>query len=307
MSQNLTTYAIGQMPHVTSPDLLDMEIVRQLTADGFDRATKPFAFAQLIRRQWRRLAIFCRYRKLKSLLFKKLLMKGLREIPAISQEHVVVAFGQFRGHANVVHIGGGQIERLDHAERADFDMQAKSINGLITQLFVIMGYPFDELAEPGSGKSTDRDRKAIDHGHDIPKSPYDVFKESLLDLPEVSRVTDKTDSAGERGEVVPVKVFEESEDIFVRVKIQHFAHDFQRKDFTVRHLWRRTSASQSSLGKALFHKIIRFAKDIDDKIIKMHRLALHDQWNNVLLLTCIFHRPEGLLNINTQLKTCTQR
>ena len=134
-----------------------------------------------------------------------------------------------------------------------------------------------------------------------------MLKEPFLDFPEVGRVTDKTDSAGERGEVVTIEVSEESEDVLVRVETEYFAHDFHRKDFTVGHLGRRPSASQSSLWKEFFHKIISFAEDIYDKIIKVHFLALHDQWNNLLFLTCIFHRPEGLFNINTQLKTCTQR
>ena len=70
---------------------------------------------------------------------------------------------------------------------------------------------------------------------------------------------------------------------------------------------KRPSGSYGSCRKIIFHKIISFAEDIYDKIIKIHFLALHDPWNNFCSFTYLFHRPEGLFVINTYSKTCTRR
>jgi len=92
-------------------------------------------------------------------------------------------------------------------------------------------------------------------------------------------LADETDSTTELGEVMAVEVFEKFEDVFVGVETEDFADNFHCKYFTVSHLWRWASASQCSFGEKFFHKIISFTKDIYDKIIKVHFLALHDQWN----------------------------
>ena len=284
MSQNLTTYPIGQMPQVTSPDLLYIKIMRQLAAYTFDRATESFAFTKLIRRKLCRLAIFRWHRKLKSLLFKKLPMKRLRQVSSITQQYAYITFGQFSKHTNVVNICGGQIECLNHTQRVDFDVQAKSIKGLISKLFAVSCNAFEELAEPRSGKSTDMDREAIYNGNDISKSLCYVFDESFLNLPEICRVAGETNSTGELREVVSVEVPKESEDVFVGVETKNFADDFHGKYFAISHLWHGSSASQLSFWLEFFHKIISFTEDIYDKIIKIHCLALHDQWNNFCFL-----------------------
>jgi len=94
-------------------------------------------------------------------------------------------------------------------------------------------------------------------------------------------LADETHPSGEREKVMAIKVSEESEDVFICVEIRHFANNFHSKDIAPHHLGCRAPSSQSSFGKALFHKIISFAEDIYDRIIKVHCLALHDQRNNV--------------------------
>ena len=52
----------------------------------------------------------------------------------------------------------------------------------------------------------------------------------------------------------------------------------------------RPPISKGSLWKEFFHKIISFAEDIYDKIIKVHFFALHGQWNINLFLSSIDKR-----------------
>ena len=48
MSQNLTTFPIRQMPHVTSPDLFDIKAPRKLTANRLNQPSNPLAKMQLL-------------------------------------------------------------------------------------------------------------------------------------------------------------------------------------------------------------------------------------------------------------------
>ena len=115
----------------------------------------------------------------------------------------------------------------------------------------------------------------------------------------------EADSVSQGGKIVMVVTVKESEDFFVGVKTGYFADNFHCKYFTVSQLRQRSSGSG---WKIIFHKIIIFAEDIYDKIIKIHFLALNGQWNNFCLLTSyLFHRPEGLFAINMYSKTCTRR
>ena len=115
----------------------------------------------------------------------------------------------------------------------------------------------------------------------------------------------EADSVSQGWKIVVVEILEESEDVFVGVKTGYFADNFYCKYFTVSQLRQRSSGSG---WKIIFHKIIIFAEDIYDKIIKIHFLALRGQWNNFCLLTSyLFHWPKGLFIINTYSKTCTRR
>lgn len=80
MGRNFSTYAVGQMPKITSPNLLDMKVVGKLTADRLNQTGNLFAFSRLLRFQWCRFTIFGWHRKLKSLSLKKLLTKWLGQI-----------------------------------------------------------------------------------------------------------------------------------------------------------------------------------------------------------------------------------
>jgi hypothetical protein len=163
-------------------------------------------------------------------------------------------------------------------------MEPKAIKGLITKLFAICCDTFEKPTEPGSGKPAGRYRKAVDHRNDVFEFLSYVFEETLFDQPQVGSMTDETDSTGESGEVVPVKIFEETEDVFVSVESEDFADNFYCKYFTVSHLWLWPSGPECSVWKEYFHKIISFAEDIYDKIIKIHFLALHGQWNSFCCL-----------------------
>ena len=285
MSQNFATDAVGQVPEVTSPDLLNVKIMNKLTAHRLYRATQLLTFSKLIRPQLGWLTILRWHRKLKSLFFKKFSVKRFRQISTIAQENPFVAFGKFTEHANVMDICWGHIERLNHAKRVDFDMEAKPIKGLIAHLLAIGCNPLEELAESRSCESADRDREAVYNAHNIRKSLCNMFEELFLDAAEVCCVSYKTYAAGKRGEIVAVEISKKSEDVFIGVKTENFAYDFQGKYFAVRHLRHRTSASQCSFWKEIFHKIISLAEDIYDKIIKVHCTALHDQWNNFCSLS----------------------
>jgi len=284
MSQNLTTYAIGQMPQITCPDLFKMEVVDKLAADRFHRTTKTFAPTKLSLLKFCWLAVLGWHRELKSLLLKQLSFERFRQIRSICQQHPFVSFGQFREHSNVVYVGSGQLERLNHSERVDLHVQSKAIKGLIPKLFAICCDTLEKLTESGSGKPAGRDRKAVDHGNYILESPSDVLEKALFDKPQVGCMTDETYSAGQPGEVMGVKIPEKTKDVFVGVKTEDFADDFHCKYFTVSDLRLWTSGSEGSGWKEFLHKIISFAEDIYDKIIKVHFLALHRQWNSLCLL-----------------------
>ena len=283
MSKNLTTYAVGQMPKITGPNLLYLKVVSKLIAYRLNQAADPLAFAQLFRFQCGRLAILGRYGKLKSLLLKELRAQWHRKIGSVTQQYTTVALGQLRQHTDIMHIGSGHIERLDHAEGIDLNVQPKAIKSLVAKFLSVRCNALKKLARSGSCEPTHRDGKTVDDGNDVFESFAEMFKQSLLNYPEICRLTNETDPAGESGKVMTVEVSEKSEDVFVGIETEDFADDFHCKYFAVSHLRRRASLSQGSFWKEFFHKIISFTEDIYDKIIKVHFFALHGQWNNVLV------------------------
>jgi hypothetical protein len=284
MSQNLTTYTIYQMPNITSPNLLNMKIMAKLAANGLYRATKTFPFAKFRTPQMRWLAILGWYRNLKSLLFKQLLFKRLGQIRPISQQHSAVIYGQFRQHFDVVNVGRGQFECLNHPQRIDFGMQSKSVKCLIANLFPIGGNTFEKLGKPGPSKSARRYRKAIDYLDNILEFVGNVSEKALFHYPQVGCMSGESNPAGELWEIVRVEIPEESKDVFICVKTKDFAYNFHRKYFTVSHLRQRSSGPERSFWEKFFHKIISFAEDIYDKIIKIHFMVLHGQRNNFCFL-----------------------
>jgi hypothetical protein len=290
MSQNLATYAISQMPKVTGPDLLDIKIMGKLTAHGLDQPANPFTFAQLRRLQGGWLAILGRHRKLKSLSLKQLLTQRLGQISSVGQQYTPVTVSKLRQHTNVMYVGSGQFKRLNHANRVDFDMQAKTVKGLVAKFLAVGGVAFKKLAKSGSGEPADRDGEAVDHRNDILETLADILEQSLFHYPKVCCLAGKTDSAIEAGEVIGVEVLEEFEDVFVGIEAQDFADDFDAKYLAVGHLWRWASLSQGSFWKEFIHKIISFTKDIYDKIIKVHFFALHGQRNINSFLSSIGQR-----------------
>ena len=229
------------MPYITSPNLLNMKVVAKLAANGLYRTTKSFTLAKFLSTQMCRLPIFGRYRKLKSLLFKQLLLKRLRQIRSISQQHSAIISGQFRQHFDVVNIGRGQFECLNHPQRIDFGMQSKSVKSLITNLFSIGGDTFEEPGESGSGKSTRRYRKAVNYLDNIFVFVGNVLKKTLLYCPQIGCMSGESNSAGKIWKVVSVEVPEESEDVFISVKTKDFADDFHCKYFAVSQLRQRFS------------------------------------------------------------------
>ena len=285
MSQNLTTYAIGQMPQVTSPNLLYMKVMCKLATHRFDGTSKSFTFAKLFTAKRARLSVLRGYRKLKSLFSKKLLFDRLRNIGSISQRYAAVTSDKFIQHSQVVNIGWGHFKCLNHTQRVDLDMESKTIKSLVAKLFAIGGDTSKKLAEPGPGEPTDRNRKAVNDGNDIFELFCDMVKKSFLNKPKICCVSDEVDSVSQGRKVVLVEIPEKSEDVFIGVKPEDFADDFHCKHFTISQLRQRPSGSYGSCRKEIFHKIISFAEDIYDKIIKVHFLALHDQWNNFCFLS----------------------
>jgi hypothetical protein len=284
-----------------------MKVMAKLTTNRLDTATQPFAFSKLLASKLCRLAVFGRYRKLKSLFGKQLLLKRLRQIRPVSQQNSAVISSQLRQHFDVVNIGRGQFECLKHTQRVDFCVQPKSIKSLIANLFSISGNASKKPAESGPGEAADRDRKAVDHGNSICESLSNMLKKPFLNKPEVGCMSREINPVSQSGKVVVVESLEESKDVFISVESEDFADNFYGKYFTVSHLRKQSSGSERSTWKEIFHKIISFAEDIYDKIIKVHFLALRDQWNNFCSFTYLFHRPEGLFVTNRHIETYTRR
>lgn len=290
MSQNFTTDAIRQMPQVSSPYLLDMKTIGKLVANRLDQTTYAFAKPQLLWIKLGRPPILCRHRKLKSLRLKKFRFEWFGKVSPVTQKQAGVTIGQFPNHVNVMDIRGGKVKGLNHANRIDLHMKLKTIKGLITELFAIVGYARKEFGAFGSGEPANGDGEAIKHNSGIPESFGYVLEQPLLDRPQLCRLTRERNSATESWEVMPVEPFEESEDGFVGLKAEGFTYDFHCKYFAVSQLWQWASSSNHSRFKAFFHKIISFAEDIYDKIIKVHFFALHGQRNGNLFSSSIDQR-----------------
>jgi len=233
MSQNLATNPIRQMPQVAGPHLLHMKIIDKLVANGLDQTAYTFAKPQLL---WTKLtgpAVLGRYGKLKSLKLKKFRFEWFRKIRPVSQQQPGVTSGQFPNHVNVMHVGGGKVKRLNHADGIDLHMKLKTIKGLIAKLFAIAGYTLKEFRAFGSGKSTNRHREAVQYDHGIPESFGYVFEQPLFDRPQFCRLTSERNPAAELWEIMSVKSFEEFKDGFVGVQAEEFADNFDGKYFAV--------------------------------------------------------------------------
>ena len=287
MSQDLATYAISQMPHITGPNPLYPKVMTKLTANGFDQTTYAFAKPQLLWAKLGRLSVLGWYRKLKPLIFKKLPLKRLGQISPIGQKQTPVTTGKFIDHMNIMNIGRGQSKGLDHTDRINFQVQPKAIKGLITEFLAVAGQTFEKFAISGSGESAYRHWEAVKNQNCISETAGNVLEQMLLGSPQVGSVADKADPGGQFREVMAVKSFEKFEDFFVGLKAKTFTDYFHCKYFAVSQLRQRASLSKCPLWKICSHKIIDLAKDIYDKIIKIHFIALHGQWNNVIVYLLI--------------------
>jgi hypothetical protein len=167
-------------------------------------------------------------------------------------------------------------------------MKPKAVKSLIARLFAVACYAFEKFGVSGSGKPAYRYRKAVNNSNCITKSSGYVFKQTQLDCPDVSGLTDKTYTRGKLWKVVFVGSFKKLKDFFVGLQAKKFADNFHRKYFTVSQLWQWSSLPEGSVWEILFHKIIYFAEDIYDKIIKVHFFALH--WLKEL---CFFLIPSA--------------
>ena len=275
MSQNLATYSIGQMPNITSPDLFNIKALRELATNRLNQPANPLAKLQLLDIKLSGPAVLGRHRELKSLSLEKFLFKRLRQISPVSQKQTAITTAQFSNHLDIMNIGWGEIKGLNHTDRVNLYMELKAVKSLITQFFAVACYAFEEFGISGSSEAAYWYGKAVNNSNCITKSTGYVFKQTLLDCPDVSGLTNVTYTRGKLWKVVSVESFEKLEDFFVGLKAKKFADDFHRKYFTVSQLWRWASLSESSFWEILFHKIVYFAEDIYDKIIKVHFFALH--------------------------------
>ena len=185
MSQNLATYSIRQMPEITCPNLLDMNMVTKLTTHRLYQAPDAFPDSQLASSKVGRPAILGWNRKLKCLLLKKLLLQWFGQIGSVGQQQAAVTSGQLAHHMQVMDVGWGQIKRLDHTDGVDLEMQPKAIKCLATKLFTVGRNASKELTAAGSGKSTDRHRQAVQHHNRISEILGHMFKKSLFDRPQI--------------------------------------------------------------------------------------------------------------------------
>jgi hypothetical protein len=99
-----------------------------------------------------------------------------------------------------------------------------------------------------------------------------MLKQALLDRPKVSSLAKKTDAISQPWKKVMIEVLEKFKDFFVGLETQVFTYDFHCKYFTISQLRQWASLSECSGWKTLLHKIVYLAKDIYDKIIKVHFL-----------------------------------
>jgi len=267
-----------------------MKVVTKLAAHGFYQSPNTLTDSQLLSIKVGGTTIFSRNRELKSLLLKKLLFQWLGEIASIAQQQAAITGGQLRHHTQVMDVSRSQSKRLDHADRVDLKMQPETVKGLVAKLLTVIRKTSKKLAPPGSGESADSNRQAVQHHSRIRKILGDVFKQSLFYRPEIGGLSDKTDPTTELRKVMAVESFEKFEDGLVGIQTETFADDFHRKYFTIRQLGQRPTFSEGSFWKIIVHKIIDFAEDFDDKIIKIHFNALHSQRNNVFTFNSIGQR-----------------
>jgi hypothetical protein len=158
-------------------------------------------------------------------------------------------------------------------------MKSQPIEGLRAKLLAVGGQPPEYSAATGSGESTNRHRNAVDDDNIVSKARRYVLKKSVFDFPEVRCLSQERFTAGELMEEMAVKSFEETEDGLIGIETEKFADNFHRKYFAISQLWLWASGSKSSVREIFFHKIISFAEDIYDKIVKVHFYALVGQWN----------------------------
>lgn len=279
MRKYLAANSVGKVPDVTGMNFLYAKPPDQLAAHRFNQTSNAFANAKLCRFKLGRLSILGRHGKLKSLFRKQLLLKRLGKISPITQQKTSVAFYKFFDHFDVVGVGRSKLKGLNHSNRVNLQMKSQAIEGLRAKLLAVGGQPPEYSAATGSGESTNRHRNAVDDDNVVSKASRYVLKKSVFDFPEVRCLSQERFTAGELREEMAVKSFEETEDGLIGIKAEKFADNFHRKCFAIRQLRLWASGSESPVREKFFHKIISFAEDIYDKIVKVHFYALGGQWN----------------------------
>jgi len=279
MCKYLAANSVGKMPDVTGMNFLYTKSPDQLAAHRFNQTPNAFANTKLRGFKLGRPSILGRHGKLKSLFRKQLLLKRLGKISPVAQQKTPVAFCEFFDHSDVVGVGRRKLKGLNHSDRVNLQMKPQAIEGLRTKLLTISGQPPEYSAAAGPGESTNRHRNAVNDDNVVSKAGGYVFKESVFDFPEVRCLSQECFTAGELREEMAVKSFEETEDGLIGIEAEKFADDFHRKYFAIRQLRLWASGSESPVREEFFHKIISFAEDIYDKIVKVHFYALGGQWN----------------------------
>lgn len=281
MSQNLAIHPVGQVPKVTSPNLLDLKMVHQLAAYRLYPSANPFTDPNLTLIKFGGLTILGGYRKLKSLIDKKFLLERFRQISSVAQKQTSVTSSQFSYHMKVMDIGSSKAKGLDHTQGVDFYVKPETIKSLIAKLLAISRQAFKELTAFGPDKFAYSYGEAVQDQNGVGKWAGYMLEQFLFNRPQVCSMSDETNATSESGKVMSVESFEQIKDGFVPSQAQEFADDFHGKYFTVRKLWQWSSSSEGSLWKIFFHKIIYLAEDIYDKIIEIHFLPSIAKGTNI--------------------------
>jgi hypothetical protein len=248
MSQNLTTRqgegpcrsttdATGQMPKVTSPYLfnLNLKTISKLTANSLNQSANPFTDPKLTLVKFTWLTILGGHRKLKALINKNFLPQGLGKISSVAQKQTSITAGQLSNHMQVMDIGWGQIERLNHAHRVDFHMKLETIKSLIAQQLAISCGALKKLAAFGPDKSAYRYGQAVQDQNVIGKLLGYVLEQFQLNRPQVSCLANKANPASKSWKVMSIESFEKIEDSLVFFQAQEFSDNFHGKYFVTVH------------------------------------------------------------------------
>lgn len=60
-----------------------------------------------------------------------------------------------------MNVGGGKLKGLNHPDRVDLHIKPKTVKGLITKLFTIIGCTLKDFRTSGPGKSAYMNQEAI--------------------------------------------------------------------------------------------------------------------------------------------------